>query len=121
VGVPAITVGCPVTCLPLNFGTNSFLFGGAGVTKVVTVKNTGNTGLIMGIASIGAATTNSAPSDYTIVSNLCAAKTIAIGGSCTITVKFRNAALLGGTFKATLSIASNAATVKVPMTGAGSL
>ncbi|NTW57814.1 MAG: choice-of-anchor D domain-containing protein [Nitrospirae bacterium] len=79
-----ITVTDPVTPVDdhqIPFGT---VREGRSVDDVVTVTNAGSGQLVMG--SIGLNNTLAGP--FSIASDLCSSKTLAAGGTCTITVRF---------------------------------
>jgi subtilase family serine protease len=105
---PAPVVSLSATSL--TFPTT--LIGVTSASQVVTVKNTGTATLTV----TGVTLTGANPSSYQDVSNC---TSVAINGTCTITVKFQPAAT--GTLTASITIADNAADTpqKVTLTGTG--
>jgi len=86
------------------------------VSKPVTVKNTGAAPLTFGATAIGM--TGTVPADFS-QTNTCNGTSVAISGTCTITVSFTPSTLEDQT--GAVSIADNAANTpqSVPITGSG--
>ncbi|MYM97729.1 choice-of-anchor D domain-containing protein [Duganella vulcania] len=103
---PALTA----TPSAIAFGTQTI--GAAAVAQTVKLANTGNVVITfnkIGLGAGGAASISLGASD-------CGA-TLAVGGSCSVPVRFAPAA--EGAASATLAVTSNAAALQVGITGAG--
>ncbi len=117
VATPAITVTdsvAPTTDLLVPFGT---ITAGTSATQTITVKNSGNAGLVIG--AVGS--TNPLAAPFSITNDACSNQTIAPSASCTLTIAFAPAA--AGTFTDSLNIPSNdpaKSSVTVNVSGTGS-
>jgi len=82
----SVVLDSPITLTPtlIPFGIETS--GDPSAAKTVTLKNTGTTAYTMGTISI----TGAYNTDYSVSSNTCpiAGQTVAVGGSCVISVKF---------------------------------
>ncbi|HVE26924.1 MAG TPA: choice-of-anchor D domain-containing protein, partial [Sporichthya sp.] len=114
-------VNSAITVNPTSiaFGNNSVgvITGGNGVTRTVTVTNSGPAGSLLAVSS-AAIVAGSSP-NFTVTGNNCpTAATLASGSSCTITARFRATTPLGGK-TGTLRVASNAPTspTNIALTG----
>jgi hypothetical protein len=109
-----------VTPSPVAFGNNSLLLGGAGVSRTITVTNTGSANMVFGAGAVTILGGNANNFTFTGTNN-CSGSTRAPNATCTITVRFRTNGL--GARTTTLRIASNVAgsPTIVTMTGNGTL
>jgi len=82
VAVPVASV--TPTSLALNFGNQVVI--GTTPAQQITVTNTGNGGLEVGLVTITDATPT--PTPFSIVSNTCLNTILAAGGTCTVSVQF---------------------------------
>jgi Ca2+-binding RTX toxin-like protein len=121
VGLSGTGVNSAVTVTPttLAFGNNSVgpITGGNGVTRTLTVRNSGPAGSLLAITSTSFAPGSSA--NFTVTGNTCpTAATLASNATCTITARFR-ATNPQGAKTATLRLNSNApgSPTNVAMTG----
>jgi hypothetical protein len=105
-----------VTLTPASLAFPNVALNTASKPQVVTVKNTGAAALTFGSAAIGI--TGTVPSDFS-QTNTCNGTSVAIGGTCTISVTFTPSTLENQT--GAVSLADNAANTpqSVPITGNG--
>jgi hypothetical protein len=114
--VPALSVTdsvSPNNDLLVPFGS---INGGTSVTQTVTIRNTGNAGLILG--AVGSSDALAAP--FSVATDSCSNQTLAPSASCTITVGFAPATT--GTYTDSFSIPSNDpvnSSVTVNVSGSG--
>jgi hypothetical protein len=105
-----------VTLTPASLAFPNVALNTTSKPQVVTVKNTGAAALTFGSAAIGI--TGTVPSDFS-QTNTCNATSVAIGGTCTISVSFTPSTLENQT--GTVTLADNAANTpqSVPITANG--
>jgi hypothetical protein len=120
-GLSGTGVNAAVTVTPgtLAFGNNSVgpITGGNGVTRTLSVRNSGPAGSVLAITSTSFAP--GASPNFTVTGTTCpTAATLASNATCTITARFRATNPLGAK-TATLRLNSNApgSPTSVPMTG----
>ncbi len=100
--VTGISAALTRTPASIAFGNNSVLLGGAGVTRTVTITNTGTAGsLLTFTTSINGGQAN----QFSVTATTCPAAGQPTTGSCTISVRFR--ATTAGAKASTLTITPN--------------
>ena len=87
--------------------------GTSGASRTVTVSSTGSWPLSIAAVTLG----GSYPGDYAVTSDGCSGRTLAVGASCAVAVRFVPAA--AGRRDATLTVASDAGSRSVALTGLG--
>jgi len=110
-------LGAAVQVSPNTLAFSSTTLGTSSTAQALTLAVVGNTGVTFGTITIG----GNNPSDFSIYSDTCSAKTISGGAACEIQVVFRPAAT--GTRSAKLLIPNDGgpSPLQVSLSGQGSL
>jgi hypothetical protein len=89
----------------VNFGTNNRgIFGLLGVSRTIAIRSTGNAPLVIGAGAVSILGVDA--NNFSVTANGCNNVSLAPGGSCNITVRFR-ARGAAGAKNATLRVVSN--------------
>jgi subtilisin family serine protease len=99
---------------PASVGFGDVIVGDS-VEKVVTLQNIGTFNLTFGAVTVSGAS-------FTLVADSCSGKSLALGGTCTLSTRF--SPLLPGDFSGTLTVPSSdpvRRTILVPLAGNGKL